>query len=704
MSDALSYPRQSARTQRFLLGTPRGFTVAPDGERIVFLRARSGTDTTNLLWVRDIPTGADRLVADPDGLLNVDDENDSPQERARRERAREAGTGVVGYSTDDAVTTAAFVLSGRLFVADLRSGAVVEHEVRQPVFDPRISGDGRRVAYVSDRQVRVLELDGGTDRAVIGADDGEVRYGIAEFIAAEEMGRGRGFWWSPDGDRLLIAAVDESPVRRWWIAAPSDPERAPAEIAYPAAGTPNAEVTLLLVGLDGATTAVEWDRGAYPYLARVQWGAGNSPLLLVQARDQREQRYLTVHVETGVTEVIAEDVGEPWIELFGGVPTRTAEGRLVRIVDKGDARLLVSGPDELTDSSLRVRGVLDVDTDSVLFSAVDTEAATSTEIGEVHVYRADRSGVRRVSDRPGVHTAVRAGAITVLTSNSLATPRASVRVFDGDAVVGEIEARTATPALTARPRLLAVGEDRIPTAVLLPEGYTGDARLPVLLDPYGGPHGQRVVHDQRAYLEAQWFANQGLAVVIADGRGTANQSADGQKAVAGDLASTLDDQVAALAGLVEEFPLDVDRVAIRGWSFGGYLAALAVLRRPDVFHAAVAGAPVTDWQLYDTHYTERYLGHPEKNPEAYEQSSLVTAAGLSAAREPVRPLLLIHGLADDNVVVAHTLRLSTALLEAGRPHEVLPLSGVTHRTTQEEVAENLLLLQVEFIKRALSLD
>ena len=167
-----------------------------------------------------------------------------------------------------------------------------------------------------------------------------------------------------------------------------------------------------------------------------------------------------------------------------------------------------------------------------------------------------------------------------------------------------------------------------------------------------------------------------------------------------DLATpALEDQVEALHAAAERYPeLDLSRVAIRGWSFGGYLAGLAVLRRPDVFHAAVIGAPVTDWRLYDTHYTERYLGHPEQRPEAYERSSLIPDAG-----KLERPVMLIHGLADDNVVVAHTLRLSRALLEAGRPHRVLPLSGITHMTSQEAVAENLLLLQVAFLKEALAI-
>ena len=220
----------------------------------------------------------------------------------------------------------------------------------------------------------------------------------------------------------------------------------------------------------------------------------------------------------------------------------------------------------------------------------------------------------------------------------------------------------------------------------------------MLLDPYGGPHAQRVLAAQSAFQTSQWLAEQGFAVLVADGRGTPGRGPDWDRAVWHDLAGpVLEDQITALYAAAERHPdLDLSRVAIRGWSFGGYLAALAVLRRPDVFHAAVAGAPVTDWALYDTHYTERYLGDPRQDPGPYETCSLIPGAAKLS-----RPLLLIHGLADDNVVVAHTLRLSGALLAAGRPHNVLPLSGVTHMTPQEEVAENLLLLQVDFLYQAL---
>ncbi|MDP9417627.1 MAG: S9 family peptidase, partial [Actinomycetota bacterium] len=266
--------------------------------------------------------------------------------------------------------------------------------------------------------------------------------------------------------------------------------------------------------------------------------------------------------------------------------------------------------------------------------------------------------------------------------------------------VGRIASYAETPPLAPRVALLRAGGRSIPTAVILPTGWEpGQGRLPVLMDPYGGPGAQRVLAARNAHLSSQWFADQGFAVVVADGRGTPGRDLAWERAIAFDVAApVLDDQVDALHAAAERHPdLDLTRVAIRGWSFGGYLAALAVLRRPDVFAAAVAGAPVTGWRLYDTHYTERYLGTPQEHPEAYDATSL-----LRDAARLERPLMLIHGLADDNVVAAHTLTLSSALLAAGRPHTVLPLSGITHMTPQEVVAENLLLLQVRFLQQAVA--
>ncbi|MCM2513238.1 prolyl oligopeptidase family serine peptidase [Streptomyces griseoincarnatus] len=699
-----SFPRRHARTLRFTLGAPRSFSVAPDGSRVVFLRSGSGTDRANALWVLDTDGGGERVAADPRALLGGASEQLSAEERARRERSREGGAGIVGYATDAAVELAAFALSGRLFTAELRAGTARELPTPGPVIDPRPSPDGRHVAYVARGTLRVVSAEGADDRALTTPEAEEVTYGLAEFVAAEEMSRSRGFWWSPESDRLLVARVDDTPVRQWWISDPAHPDREPHRVRYPAAGTPNADVRLFVVDLEGTRTEVSWDRARYPYLARVHWSAAGAPLLLVQARDQRAQLILAVDPDTGATRMVHADEDPEWLELFPGVPCWSPSGQLVRIADEGGARRLAVGERPLTGPQLHIRAVLDVSADDVLVSASAGTEAAAPEVGEVHVYRVNELGVERVSEEPGVHTAVRSGEVTVLVSATLDRPGSRVRVLRDGKQTATVPTHAEDPGLSPRVTLTQGGARRIPCAVLMPRDYAGDTPLPVLMDPYGGPHGQRVAAAHNPHLTSQWFADQGFAVVVADGRGTPGHSPAWEKSVKDDIAAVvLQDQVDALQALAGDFPLDLDRVAIRGWSFGGYLAALAVLRRPDVFHAAVVGAPVTDLRLYDTHYQERYLGHPDEQPEVYRRNSLIDDAGLVDAAGPHRSMMIIHGLADDNVVVAHSLRLSSALLAAGRPHEVLPLSGVTHMTPQEEVAENLLRLQLGFLRRALSL-
>jgi dipeptidyl-peptidase-4 len=331
----------------------------------------------------------------------------------------------------------------------------------------------------------------------------------------------------------------------------------------------------------------------------------------------------------------------------------------------------------------------------------------------VHVLRvawAD-GAMKRLNGFSGVSSAAIGGSLAVITTATLDEPNSKSAVAD---VAGEqpqrfalIESVAERPVLAAHPIELVLGERQLRAALLFPANHKPGTKLPVLLDPYGGPGAQRVLGYQNIYLTSQWLADQGFAVLVADGRGTPGRGPAWERSIRDDFAgATLEDQIDALHAAAAQYPdLDLGRVAIRGWSYGGYLAALAVLKRPDVFHAAVVGAPVTDWGLYDTAYTELYLGHPAEQPEVYHANSLFPDAGEGAWQwaEPHRPMLLIHGLADDNVVMAHTLRLSSRLLAAGRAHQVLPLSGVTHMTPQEVVAENLLNLQMRFLKDALGL-
>ena len=685
-----SFPRQHARTRGFTLGAPRSFTVSDDGRRVAFLRSMAGDDPVNRLWLLDTSTGEEVVVADPVELLaDPGEENLPPAERARRERARESGGGIVAYAGDPGLTRIAFTLDGRVFLADMAEGTVESLPAASGAFDPRPSPDGQRVAYVSGSGLRVVDASAdGLDRPAIDEPGDTVSWGSAEFIAAEEMGRSRGFWWSPDSQRLLVARVDTAGVPVWHIASPADPAAAPVPMAYPAAGTVNADVSLAILGLDGSRVEVAWDRDAFEYLARAAWAPRSNPVITVQSRDQRTVAFLEVDPDTGATTEVARQTDKHWVELVPGTPTWTGE-RLVTVEDRESARCLVIDGRAATPDTLQVRSVVVADEHRVVFTASDDPT-------EVHVWRLDGDGkLDRLSGRAGVHSAA-AGGGTVVVVRAAGTDReAEVEVVTPTERIS-IGSEAATPSLSPSPQFSVIGRRDLRTAVLYPsddDGADGDS-LPVLLDPYGGPHAQRVLKARSPFLVSQWFADQGFAVVITDGRGTPARGPAWERAVAGDLAHpVLEDQIDALDALASQHPrLDLGRVTVRGWSFGGYLAALAVLARPDRFLAAIAGAPVTDWRLYDTHYTERYLGHPDQNPEAYTRTSLLELAG-----DLTRPLLLICGLADDNVFAAHTLQLSQALFEAGRPHQVLPLPGVTHMTPQEQVAENLLLLQRAFL-------
>ncbi len=748
-----SFPRQHARTRRFTLGVPRAFTptVGPDGPIVLFLRTDAGDDPVTHLWQHDPSTGTTRKLVDA-RELGGDDGPLPAEERARRERAREQAGGIVAYAVDDACTVAAFTLAGRLYTVEVATGQVAEQPTAGPAFDPRPSPDGAMIAYHARDGLHLVDLtDGaattGTTRPLL-TEDG-VAWGRAEFIAAEEMRRSRGFWWSTDGARLAVARVDERRVAAWTIADPAKPWTPAAEHRYPAAGADNAEVSLWVVDAGtGDRTEVSWDHTHDEYLAHVAWGDG--PLtLLVQPRDQRTATVLTADPVTGTTTEVRSWSDEAWVELVPGSPTWLPDGRLATVEDRlepgadGTRVLCVDGA-PITPSGLQVREVLaahpwrtpDGEVVDDRPGVIELLASPADDPTRIDAYELDLdpanpeplrsetavlpAGVRRVvpgrrsSSRPAAALAAPWVEVTSTLTGTAPTVtvgwshRTSQPGHDVDLHVHPLEVVAETPVLEPRPRMLTLGDRGVRAALLLPTDDTGTGPLPVLLDPYGGPHVQRVLASGAAYLTPQWLADQGFAVLVVDGRGSPGRGPGWERAVHHDLATpVLEDQIDALhAAAALEPRLDLDRVAIRGWSFGGYLAALAVLRRPDVFKAAVAGAPVTDWHLYDTHYTERYLGVPDEQPGAYQRSSLVDDDGrlLDAAdwsADALPQLLLIHGLADDNVVAAHSLQLSAALLADGRPHRFLPLSGVTHMTPQEVVAERLLTQQVAFLRDAL---
>jgi dipeptidyl-peptidase-4 len=483
-------------------------------------------------------------------------------------------------------------------------------------------------------------------------------------------------------------------VRTWYISDQTDPAAPPRAVRFPQAGTDDAVVTLHLFDVaSGGRIDVGWDAAVCPYLGRVHWSEGGPPLIQVMSRDQRRSRLLEVDVTTGATTIVRELVDEQWVDLIHETPLRLSDGRVVTVDADRETdtyRLEIDGA-FVTPSGLQVRGVPHVG-DEILFLA-------SEDPTEIHLWRlAPDAEPLRLTDAAGVHSGTTDGGTSVVVSATLEDPLPTATVVREDLTTFVVNRMAEAPVVRPAPRFLTLGPRELHAALLLPGGREPDEPLPVLMDPYGGPHGARVLKSAGMFLTSQWFADHGFAVLVVDGRGVDGRGPAWDREMKFDFGVSVDDQVEALHAAAETFDfLDLSRVGIRGWSFGGELSAMAVLRRPDVFHAAVIGAPVTDQHLYDTYYTERYLGHPDEYPEAYDRSSpLLEAASLQ------RPILLIHGLADDNVYVAHTLRFSAALFEAGRPHELVLIPNATHLTRSTAVTENLLRVQLDFLRRTLN--
>lgn len=808
VNDAIKhFPRLRARTLRFGCGAPRSAQTVGDGSRALFLRSDGPEDLVTALWLSWFDESGEHhetKLADPRELLGAtaDSEDVPAEEKARRERAREGGTGIVGYSADDDGNRIVFTINGRLFLTDIdwndETGAPEPHTrelagewldedpaMYTPVLNPRIAPDGEHVLYTTGSYLMLVDIGGELgDRitAVYGVsvedEDGNPaentwKIGLAEFVAGEEMDRYDGFWWAPDSQHVLFESFDTADEPTWHISDPADPEKPAAGRRYPRALTRNADVYLTVItlafdendryaGITG-NADVDWDREAYEYVAAVNWRRGHDPLVLVQNRRQTRDQVLEVAVAAdgaalGATRVLEEHANEQWIDLVHGTPAYTPDGRLVCSLNDmaTDTNRLTMDGRPFTPAGWNVRTVLAVTDEDVLAvvqrapeiapevpDAWADAAATESVFGDhdarsFDVVSIDYNGtITPVTTDPGQWTASRGERGIVVSGRDMRSARAQMRHILGEQSA-TIASTAAEPGFTPNVTFTRLGEHQLYTAIIAPSPespYAHAEKLPVLMKPYDGPGFQQVIASQSFYWEGQWWADQGFLVVTADGRGTTGRGPAWDREIFEDMKDvTLADQVEAVNALPEAvarlnadvesraaqpaagdqadaenhppalratsrqreaIPMpDLDKVCMIGWSYGGFLSALAVLDAPNVFKAACAGAPPTDWTLYDTHYTERYLG---LDPDVYYRNGIV-----QDAPKLERPLMLIHGFADDNVTIAHSLRLSQALMAAGRPHTFLPLTGITHMTNDETVAENLLTLQRDFLRDALA--
>ncbi len=686
---AMSEPflQQFAETRRFASGRPVQPQVTPDDKTVLFLRA-TPTSNRQTLFAFDVATGATREVLTPEMLINGAVETLSAAEQARRERMRVTSRGFSSYqlSTDGAQILV--TLSGKTYVVERASGHVTVVEGSDGALDPRFSPDGRHVAFVRDNDVYQSEPAARRSYRITNGGTAKKPHGLAEFVAQEEMGRMAGYWWSPDARWLAFAEVDNSAVEHLTIADVAHPEKTPEHMAYPRPGKANAVVRLGIVAATGGkVTWLRWDAAALPYVTQVVWPHNGPLTVVVQNRRQTELQVLTVDPASGETRSILRESDAAWLNLHPDFPLwfgdgsgflwcteanggpeiveHRADGARVRTWVKPDAgwRSLAA----YNDAQHKLFFAADVDpTQSHLWSVTDAAAPVPVATGET------ASAVETLA-----HVSPSGALLVAVTQTDARLPRALVLRADA-ALVGELPSLVPPPPFGLRAEFLTLGPQQFHAVVLRPHQAQPGGKWPTILSVYGGPTTTVVRHSLRENLLDQWLADQGFVVVRIDGRGTPLRTAAWHRAVRGDFAAVpLDDQIAGLQALAARVPeVDLQRVGIFGWSFGGYLAALAALKRPDVFKAAVAGAPVVDWADYDTHYTERYLGLPQDHPEAYERSSLLTYA--ADAKRGSAALLLIHGTADDNVFFSHTLKLSNALFLAGKPHELLPLVGLTH--------------------------
>jgi dipeptidyl-peptidase-4 len=716
--------RAMAQTRGYHLGAPAHATVTPDGSAVVFLRS-AARDPKQSLYEMDVRTGEVRLLASPEAVLKGP-ESLSPEERVRRERMRVRTTGFTSLELSHDGAHALVTLSGRLFVVDRATGKARELPTGAgAAIDPHFSPDGTRVAYVRDDDVYSIAIDSqGESAGVLHArrplaGGGEVRvtrgggehltHGLAEFVAEEELDRTRGFWWAPDGGRLLYEEADTKDVDVLSIADPFRPEQPPQRIAYPRPGHSNASLRFGIVpAAGGATTWVQWERARFPYVAQAAWPEGGPPLLFVLDRLQDVGQLLAVDVATGKTKVLVEEHDAAWVNVDPSVPRwlRDGSGFLWSSERGGDWQL------ELRDAAgAHVRDLLPPGWGYASVADVDEKARTAVVVGSDDPTQAAAWVVSLDGTAAPVRLGKGAGVASVRFGRShdryvssetslTALPRWFVRSLDGT-VAREIPATAEAPATLPAVELAEVGPERSRVAIVRPHGFRAGLRYPVIDAAYGGPGVTVVQQSALSFVRAQWMADATQAIVVAiDARGTPRRGRDWERALFHKLGTVpLEGHVAALEALGAKYPeLDLSRVGVFGWSFGGYFAALAVLARPDFYKVAVAGAPPADWRDYDTTYTERYLGLPNDNPKAYDDASLLTYARKPG---PSRPLLIVHGTADDNVWFLNSVKLTDALERGGRPFSLLPLAGTTHMLLDPDLSETVWLRTAGTLREAL---
>ena len=679
----------------------REIKISPDGARVTFLKSRESDSERFDLWVYDVSTKNSRILVNCDSIL-VGSENLSDEEKANRERKRLFATGIVEYEWSKDGKRLIFGVNGDIYCYDLskphpsalsRLTDTAEFET-----DARFSPSGHYVSFIRQDNILIIDLASGKEKALTTDGKDLVKNGVAEFIAQEEMDRYTGYWWSEDEKKVAFTQTDESPVgveERYEIYADTFKV---VEERYPRTGTPNVTIKVGVVDVaSGDRTWMDLGSNQDIYVARVNWLPDNRRIAIQrESRDQKVLDLMFADISTGKTNVVLTETSRTWINLnddliflkkkpwfiwssersgFNHLYLYDLDGKSIRQLTSGN--WVVSKLSRVDEKKGRVYfegfakdplekhlyGVaLDGRSTRQAMQITQTGGWHDTELGENSEFFVDRF------------------------SNPETPTQTSLRRMDGT-MIGFIEANkvdgshpyhsyVSSHSPTEFGTLSAEDGSLLHYRITKPVPFDPNKKYPAIVDVYGGPGAQSVTRTWggKRWLWIQYMAQHGYVVFALDNRGSGNRGKAFEDAIYRLLGRAEVEDQARLAGFLKTLPyVDSTRIGVYGHSYGGYMTLLCLMKEPGIFKAGVAGAPVTDWSLYDTHYTERYLGTPQANPEGYEKSGV-----LEYADHLTGELLVVHGMADDNVLFLNSCRLFKALQDDGILFDVMVYPGSKH--------------------------
>ena len=681
--------------------------IAPDGSRVTFLRGKD-TDRNRLdLWACDVATGRAALLVDSSDVL-AGDEVLSDEEKARRERQRTAAlSGIVDYQWSPDGKTLLFPLGGELYLYDLgKSGKAAVRKLTTGsgfATDPKVSPKGGFVSFVRARNLWAIDLATGAEVQLTTDGSDTIGNGVAEFVADEEMDRHTGYWWAPDDSAIAFARIDESkvPAQKRYEVYPDRTEV--VEQRYPAAGDINVSIQLATIAPKRGATP-QWiglgDK-ADIYLTRVDWRDPKHLTFQRQSRDQRTLELIEVELASAKQRILITETAKTWVPLHNTLRF-LKDGRFLWSSERsGFEHLYLASKDgkrltQLTRGDWPVDALLAVDQVQglVYFSAGrDAAGHAAARESQIHVVPLAGGKIRTLSTEPGMHAASFAKNASVYVdswSNARTPPQIALHRADGTFVANLIDNDPAKPAHPYAKYLhahrpvefgtLTAADDNTPLhyGLIKPAGFDPAKKYPVMVYVYGGPAAQTATDSwpgRGDHFFNQYMAQQGYAVFTVDNRGTPRRGAAFGGALYGKQGTVeVEDQRKGVEWLRAQPWVDGARIGVYGWSNGGYMTLMLLGKTADDYACGVAGAPVTDWALYDTHYTERYMNLPAANVDGYREASVFThVAGIKP-----NALLLIHGMADDNVLFSNSTKLMSNLQKRATPFELMTYPGAKH--------------------------